>query len=128
VILALAIVLGSALAHELGHVAATYYYGGHFKGLGHSRRWMAIGIVAVLPDKTNVWKIAAAGPAVSLVLTGLFWLAYPGAYATIGLVTNWCLFAINMLPISIADGGHILRSLRSGRYVTDPFDKEGTND
>jgi len=111
-VVVIGIIGGSAFAHELGHVIATYYYGGRIQGAGHSKHWIALGVVAVLPDRSNAWKIALAGPLVSALLVCGFWLALPGVYAKIGFVTNLCLLVINLLPFKIADGGHILAHFR----------------
>lgn len=113
--LVIAILLGSILAHELGHVVIAYATGGKVVGVGHSKTWMALGIKVVPKSADDIWKIALAGPATNAALAGMFRLLYivhPGVYAYMGFIINLAMALINLIPIRIADGGFIVRELK----------------
>lgn len=112
-------IFGSILAHEMGHVLMARLYGVKTKSINLS----PIGGIAFLdryPDHPGgKIAVALAGPAVSLVLSVVFWLwAYIG-YGPAGLDTpvgtlwfvNTLLLVFNLLPIYPMDGGQVCAAL-----------------
>jgi len=87
-----------------------------------------VGVVFAAPGATVIYgasitreqngKISAAGPAVNMVLCGVFailaWVAgmvsfsMPALVGTIGLQVNAMIAAFNMLPVSVLDGRKVL--------------------
>lgn len=71
-----------------------------------------------LPNPTSAWRIAAAGPAVTLLLGAVFYgvalLADSGGATLIGMSATWLAYsnlaigALNLLPGAPFDGGQIL--------------------
>jgi Zn-dependent protease len=112
----------TVLAHEIGHAVAARRYGVGVEGID---LWI-LGGVARLSDEAPTpraeWRIAAAGPLVSVALTALFAvvaLALNGAGAP-GLATasfawlavvNGVLAVFNLLPAAPLDGGRILAAV-----------------
>lgn len=122
VVLAL-VVFSIVLLHELGHAIAARFHGIGVKDI----TLLPIGGVARLermPTEPRVELIvAAAGPAVNLVLAGLgallLW-ALPGGIMAV--LTQWfiginvALLLFNLIPAFPMDGGRILRALLTRRY------------
>jgi Zn-dependent protease len=126
---ALAVIIFSVVVmHEFGHILAARRYGVRTKDVILS----PLGGVARLqgmPKNPNAEiAIAAAGPAVNLVLAGLGFLllqtsmmAHPGtmAVAFVAALTNWfvtinlVLLCFNLIPAIPMDGGRILRAFLS---------------
>jgi Zn-dependent protease len=73
---------------------------------------MALGLRVALKDEKDAWKVALAGPITSAILAMGFYLALPGIYAFTGFMVNLWMVVINMIPIKIADGGHVLAAIR----------------
>lgn len=109
----------SVLAHELGHVYLALRNGIPVRGV----TLFIFGGVAQIAeeprDPGTEFRIAIAGPAVSLALAGLFggaflldrtipFLAAPSVWL---LRINFILAAFNMIPGFPLDGGRVLRSL-----------------
>ena len=117
-------VFGVVLLHELGHLAAYRHYGLR----AHDILLTPLGGIARgLGSPKNGWQefvIAAAGPAVNVVLGGLAYLALHavswsslganGAFA--GLLVSWfaginlTLLLFNLIPALPMDGGRMLRA------------------
>jgi Zn-dependent protease len=112
----------TVLAHEIGHAVAARHYNVGVEGID---LWI-LGGVARLSDEAPTpkaeWRLAAAGPLVSVGLTALFGLAafalaHTGApgLATASLawlaVVNGVLAVFNLLPAAPLDGGRILAAL-----------------
>jgi len=117
-LLAIVISFGSVLLHELGHAVVArhlgvpvagielHFFGGAAKMMGQPR------------TAGDEIAIAAAGPAVSFALGGLFMLltAATGAWP-LALVTwvNLIIGAFNLIPALPMDGGRIFRALLQRR-------------
>jgi len=125
-----AALLGSMIAHELGHALVARRYGGSgavtigfLGGRRHGRD--------ELPTSRAQWRVAAAGPAVSLLLTGAGVAAVAamaalgvfahrsGAlpFAVVATVTciNGLLALASLVPGAGLDGGRIVRALAWAR-------------
>lgn len=112
-----ALFVASVLAHEYGHALAA-----RRRGIHAAIRVSVLGGVTDLPGRlpnpTSAWRIAAAGPAVTLLLGAVFYgvalLADSGGATLIGMGATWLAFsnlligALNLLPGAPFDGGHIL--------------------
>ena len=117
------ILLVSLLGHELAHAIVARRYGGSavaaigiFGGLSHGR--------ADLRSARAQWRVAAAGPAASLLLAGLGLAAVaglsgrgalPGAVAAAAVWINGLLAVANLVPGAGLDGGRIVRALAWAR-------------
>jgi Zn-dependent protease len=106
------------LAHELGHTAVSL-------ALGQPVRQVVIfllgGVSEIERDPRrprDEFLVAAAGPLVSLVLTGLSWLglqfvdthSVPGVLIGLLFWSNLVVSAFNLLPGLPLDGGRLLRA------------------
>lgn len=124
------VLLASLVVHELAHAVTARRYGvsgtvsvGFFGGSSHGR--------ADLPSPRAQWRVAASGPAVSLLLAGVSVAAVAGLSA-LGLSTrgadplaiavlaaagwiNGLLFVANLVPGAGLDGGRIVRALAWAR-------------
>jgi Zn-dependent protease/CBS domain-containing protein len=110
---------GSLLAHELGHALQARREGMEIEGI---TLWLFGGVAkfkGLFPSAAAEFRIAVAGPLVSLVLGGLFVLiAWLGSLpepadavsAWLGYI-NLSLLAFNLLPALPLDGGRIFRSV-----------------
>ena len=128
------VLLGSMVAHELAHSIVARRYGlsvpvtvGFFGGLRHGRA-LQPGSTAEqeLPGPGAQWRVAAAGPLISLVLglvgvAGAVFLPMLGAgllIATVAAAAAWAngLLAVgNLIPGAGLDGGRIVRALAWAR-------------
>ena len=114
----------SILLHELGHSVVALKSGLAIRSI----TLFIFGGVARLekdpPDGRTELRMAAAGPAVSVVLAGLFLaagsLAPPGgtpwAVARYLAVINLVVAAFNLVPAFPLDGGRLLRGLLGSRW------------
>ena len=118
---------GSVLLHELGHAVIARRLGVHVAGIELSFFGGAAKMAHMPRNPDHEIAIAAAGPAVSLMLGGLGLglgsvLHVPllgfSLFATIGWI-NFVLAAFNLIPALPMDGGRILRALlaRKMNYV-----------
>jgi Zn-dependent protease/predicted transcriptional regulator len=109
----------SLLLHELGHAVQARRDGVEIEGI---TLWLFGGVAKFkgqFPSAGAEFRIAIAGPLVSLVLGVLFVLvaALAGMAEEIDAVTAWLgytnltLLAFNLLPALPLDGGRVLRSL-----------------
>jgi Zn-dependent protease/predicted transcriptional regulator len=118
----------SALAHELAHSLVGRANGVPIKSI---TLFIFGGVAQMTKEVTKAsaeLKMAAAGPACSLLIGGFFgliWLLTKGAVHPIAEIASWlaiinvALAAFNMIPGFPLDGGRILRSLLwrfSGNY------------
>jgi Zn-dependent protease/CBS domain-containing protein len=108
----------SLLLHELGHALQAQREGVEIEGIN---LWLFGGVAQfkdAFPSAGAEFRIAIAGPLVSLVLGVFFVLvsafaalpdAIDGVFAWLGY-TNLILLAFNLLPALPLDGGRVLRS------------------
>ena len=108
----------SVLLHELGHALVARKRGVHVSGIELSFFGGAAKMENLPRSATDEIAIAAAGPAVSLVLggAGLGLAALTGmpVFALLGWV-NLVIAAFNLIPALPMDGGRILRAALSYR-------------
>jgi Zn-dependent protease len=109
----------SLLLHELGHAVVARREGMEIEGI---TLWLFGGVArfrGMFPSAGAEFRIAVAGPLVTLVLGGIFvGLAavsdlpteLDGVFAWLGYI-NLLLLAFNLLPALPLDGGRILRSI-----------------
>jgi Zn-dependent protease/CBS domain-containing protein len=117
-IVAAALFFCSILLHELGHATQARREGMQIDGI---TLWLFGGIAkfkGMFPSAGAEFRIAIAGPAVSLLLGGLFVVlavaaplpnAVDGVAAWLGYI-NLTLLVFNLLPALPLDGGRVLRS------------------
>lgn len=112
------LVFGSVLLHELGHAVVARQLGVHVSGIELSFFGGAAKMVQLPRTATHELLIAAAGPAVSLMLGGLG--LGLGAVTHLSLLswlgwTNLIIAGFNLIPALPMDGGRILRALLTRR-------------
>lgn len=122
------LIFGVVVAHEFGHILAARRYGLKTKDVILSPIGGMARLEGMPMKPTAEAVIAAAGPAVNLVLAGLGFLFLnlfaslrsPAGLFTLGL-TDWfitinlVLLGFNLIPAIPMDGGRILRALLSKR-------------
>lgn len=114
--------------HELGHAWTARHFG---VGITSITLWI-FGGLARLEDVPEDWRvefwIAIAGPATSVAVAGVAWVAYlvvPPGGGVLAFVVGWLavinvvLAGFNLLPAFPMDGGRVLRALlaRKRPYV-----------
>ncbi len=111
----------SVIVHELFHSLVARRYGLPMKGI----TLFVFGGVAEMDDEPPSAKaefmMAIAGPAASILIGAVFYIAYRSAASLLplqilGVVEylywiNWILAAFNLIPAFPLDGGRVLRSL-----------------
>jgi Zn-dependent protease len=121
-LIVIGLVFGSVLLHELGHAVVARRYGVHVSGIELSFFGGAAKMVQMPRSADHEIAIAAAGPAVSLMLAGvglglgsvLHVPALGGLFGTIGWI-NLVLAGFNLIPALPMDGGRILRAALTRR-------------
>jgi Zn-dependent protease len=113
-----ALFVGGVLAHELGHALAARRHGAPAEGISLSLLGGVTDLPGRLPDPAAVWRVAAAGPAVTLALGAGFYgvalMADSGGATLVGMGATWLAYtnlwigALNLLPGAPFDGGHML--------------------
>jgi stage IV sporulation protein FB len=107
------LVFGSVLLHELGHAVVARQLGVRVAGIELSFFGGAAKMVQLPRTATHELLIAAAGPAVSLILggvgLGLGALTHWQLLAWLGW-TNLIIAGFNLIPALPMDGGRILRA------------------
>jgi Zn-dependent protease len=115
-LIVVSLAFGSVLLHELGHALVARRLGVHVSGIELSFFGGAAKMANMPREANHEIAIAAAGPAVSLMLgglgLGLGGLLHSPLLATIGQI-NFILAAFNLIPALPMDGGRILRALLS---------------
>src|SRR2546421_4700909 len=109
---------GSVLLHELGHAVVARRLGVRIAGIELSFLGGAAKMIDTPRRSNHEIAIAAAGPAVSLVLAGaglgLGMIAGSPLFALIGWI-NLVIAGFNLIPALPMDGGRILRALLAQR-------------
>jgi Zn-dependent protease len=110
--------IASVLGHECGHALAARRRGVPVGGIRVSLLGGVTDLPGRLPDPTSAWRIAAAGPAVTLLVGAVFYgvasLADARGATLIGMGATWLAYsnlaigALNLLPGAPFDGGHVL--------------------
>ena len=113
------VLFGSVLLHELGHALMARHLGTPIAGIELHFFGGAAKMTETPKSANDEVAIAAAGPAVSLVLAGLGLvlasLTGSGVFALFGWV-NMILGVFNLIPALPMDGGRILRALLTRKY------------
>jgi len=117
------------LAHELGHALVARRFGIHTQDIILTPLGGMARVVNMPQNPKQEIAIAAAGPAVSLVLAALFtalYFLFPGFVFVVGgklfeplailAFVNGMLGVFNMIPALPMDGGRILRGLLALKY------------
>jgi Zn-dependent protease len=117
-VLVVGLAFASVLVHELGHALVARRLGVHVSGIELSFFGGAAKMVQMPRSADHEIAIAAAGPAVSLMLAGLglglgavLHSPFVGAIGWINLV----IAGFNLIPALPMDGGRILRALLTRR-------------
>jgi Zn-dependent protease len=113
-LLVVGIAFASVLLHELGHALVARRLGVHVSGIELSFFGGAAKMMQLPRSADHEVAIAAAGPAVSLMLggagLGLGALLHVPLFAMIGWI-NLVLAGFNLIPALPMDGGRILRAV-----------------
>jgi Zn-dependent protease len=113
-VLVVCLAFGSVLLHELGHAIVARRLGVHVSGIELGFFGGAAKMVQLPRTANHELAIAAAGPAVSLMLggagLGLAAVAHVSLFAMIGWI-NLVIAGFNLIPALPMDGGRILRAL-----------------
>lgn len=110
---------GSVLLHELGHAVVSRKLGVPVSGIELSFFGGAAKMTELPRSANHEVAIAAAGPAVSVVLSGLGFGLASLTGASIFTLLGWInamIAAFNLLPSLPMDGGRILRALLTRRF------------
>jgi Zn-dependent protease len=119
---AVAIVLlafASVLLHELGHALVARRLGVHVSGIELSFFGGAAKMMQMPRSADHEIAIAAAGPAVSLMLGGAGFGLGAAFHVPLLLTIGWInivIAAFNLIPALPMDGGRILRALLSRKF------------
>lgn len=117
----------SLLLHELAHSVVARSYGMRIKGITLFLFGGVAELESEVPSAKVEFRVAIAGPAMSLVLGGLFWMlagvsqaviispAVPSVLTYLGTV-NIVIAVFNMLPAFPMDGGRVLRAYLWARH------------
>jgi Zn-dependent protease len=118
-VLLVSLVFASVVLHELGHAIVARQLGVRIAGIELGFFGGAAKMVDMPRSANHELAIAAAGPAVSLMLggagIGLAALTHIGLFAWLGY-TNLVLAGFNLIPALPMDGGRILRALLTRKY------------
>ena len=112
----------SLAAHEAGHVLVGRLYGWHYAGVTMKLTGPKVLMGHSSPEREawNLGRVALAGPLATLLACAVFiGLAYlPIEYAWVFgslAAVNFAIFVVNLLPLPITDGGHILYAVTGWR-------------
>ena len=118
-VLVVCLAFASVLVHELGHALVARKLNVHVSGIELSFFGGAAKMENMPRTANHEIAIAAAGPAVSLMLggvgLGLGLVLGSGFLLMLGYI-NFVLAAFNLIPALPMDGGRILRALLSKKY------------
>lgn len=101
------------ILHELGHLTAMFFLGERVRDITLGYFGMRIDCGGRIMSRLHETLIAAAGPAVNLILA--FVCRIMNFDEAFGM--NIGLAAFNLLPVSMLDGGRILSSFAGDRIV-----------
>ena len=106
-----------SLLHEAGHAVAFAALVRRIPAFTASLSGICLSMRGVALSPAGQLLLAAAGPAVNLLLAGgaLGWMAGPGQYSYFGMwfaATNFLVGGFNLLPLPGLDGWQILAALR----------------
>ena len=112
----------SVAAHEAGHLLVGRRYGWEYAGFAVRLTGPKVLMGHSSPDREdwNLGRVALAGPLATLmacaVYIGLSYLPIENAWIFGSLAAfNFAIFVINLLPLPITDGGHILYAVTGWR-------------
>jgi Zn-dependent protease len=118
-VIGVCLLFGFVVLHELGHAVVARQLGVHVTGIELGFLGGAAKMANLPRTPRHELLIAAAGPAVSLMLGGAFLglgLALGTPFvATLGVI-NLIIAAFNLIPALPMDGGRILRALLVPRF------------
>ena len=117
-VLLVALAFGSVLLHELGHALVARTLGVYVGGIELGFFGGAAKMAHIPRNSTHEILIAAAGPAVSLMLAGAGLGVGGIAHAPLLLYIGWTnliIAAFNLIPALPMDGGRILRAALARR-------------
>ncbi|HEX2427124.1 MAG TPA: M50 family metallopeptidase [Gaiellaceae bacterium] len=117
-----AMLAASLVAHEAGHVVVGRRNGWDYAGFTMKLTGPKVLMGHSSPDRKdwNLGLVALAGPLATLtactVFIGLAYLPIQNAWIFESLAAvNFAIFVINLLPLPITDGGHILYAVTGWR-------------
>jgi Zn-dependent protease len=113
-VLVIGLLFGSVLLHELSHALVARRLGVHVSGIELSFFGGAAKMVDMPRSANHEIAIAAAGPALSLMLAGVgFGLGIATGSSLLAVIgwINLILAGFNLIPALPMDGGRILRAL-----------------
>ena len=113
----------SLAAHEAGHVFVGRLYGWDYAGFTMKLTGPKVLMGHSSPDRKdwNLGRVALAGPCATLVACavciGLAYLPLEDAWIVFDSLAaaNFAIFVINLLPLPVTDGGHILYAVTGWR-------------
>ena len=112
----------SVAAHEAGHLLVGRRYGWDYAGFAVRLTGpkVLMGHSSPLREDWNLGRVALAGPLATLMATsvfiGLSYLPIENAWIFGSLAAlNFAIFVVNLLPLPITDGGHILYAVTGWR-------------
>ena len=118
-VLIVGLAFASVLVHELGHALVARKLGVHVSGIELSFFGGAAKMENLPRNSNHEIAIAAAGPAVSLMIGGAglgLGLALGSGFLLMLGYINFVLAGFNLIPALPMDGGRILRALLAKKY------------
>jgi len=112
----------SVAAHEVGHVLIGRRYGWNYAGFAMKLTGPKVLMGHSSLDRAdwNLGRVALAGPLATLLACALFIglanlpIEYAWIFGSLAAL-NFAIFVVNLLPLPITDGGHILYAVTGWR-------------